>query len=286
VVLEGALVDLEVLAAAGLEDLAAAVAVAAGPAADFKKGKVRQNMSKIPKKPAEIFPEITDDFRKIFGDDLLSIILYGSGATHDYVPGKSDLNFLVVLSEKGIEKLQQVSDTVHRWKKRNVATPLFITKSFIAGSLDSYPIEFLNMKRNHTLVFGEDALSALSFDPEHIRLQLERELKGKILHLQTRFVETEGKTKRIRELIKISIVAFVSLFYALLYLKNLEIPQGKREVIKAVAKNFTIDADIFLKCMDVREAVNHASSSDLLAIFNTYLKEVYKLCHLVDQMKI
>lgn len=243
-------------------------------------------MSKIPQKPAEIFPEITGDFKKIFGSDLLSIILYGSGATHDYVPGKSDLNFLVVLSEKGIEELQQVLETVHRWKKRNVATPLFITKSFMAGSLDSYPIEFLNMKRTHALVFGEDVFGSLSFDPPHIRLQLERELKGKILNLQTRFIETKGQAKRIKELIKISIVAFVSLFYALLYLKGLEIPQGKRDVIKLVAKNFAIDAEIFLKCMDIKEEINHASASDIPAIFNAYLKEVHKLCHIVDRMKI
>jgi len=40
-------------------------------------------MSRIPKKPEEIFSEITGDYRKIFGEDLISIILYGSGAGGD-----------------------------------------------------------------------------------------------------------------------------------------------------------------------------------------------------------
>ena len=60
-------------------------------------------MARIPKKPEEIFPEITGDSRKIFGEELISIILYGSGAGEDYIPGKSDLNFLITLTDRGIE---------------------------------------------------------------------------------------------------------------------------------------------------------------------------------------
>ena len=61
-------------------------------------------MSKIPEKPEEIFSEITGDYRKLFGEELISIILYGSGAGEDYIPGKSDLNFLITLTDRGIEE--------------------------------------------------------------------------------------------------------------------------------------------------------------------------------------
>ena len=33
------------------------------------------NMTKIPKNPDETFEEITDDFKKVFNNDLVSIIL-------------------------------------------------------------------------------------------------------------------------------------------------------------------------------------------------------------------
>ncbi|GAI77948.1 unnamed protein product, partial [marine sediment metagenome] len=46
-------------------------------------------MGKIPKKPEEIFSEITDDFKRLFGNDLISITLYGSGAGDNYIPEKS-----------------------------------------------------------------------------------------------------------------------------------------------------------------------------------------------------
>ncbi|MDO8785665.1 MAG: hypothetical protein Q7J12_05555 [Syntrophales bacterium] len=266
-----------------LEVLAAAAAAAAAAAGDFKKG---EPMTKIPKKPEEIFAEITDDFRKIFGDDLLSIILYGSGAGHGYVPGKSEITFLLVLSEEGIDDFGRAIAAVARWKKRGVAVPLFMTKAYITSSLDSYPVEFLNIKKNYRLVYGENILDELSIAPSYLRLQVERELKGKLLLLRAGFLETEGRIKHIRRLIEISLPAFISIFNALLYLKNLEIPWGKIEVIIAVSKEFSIDPGVFLKCTDIEEGEGSFSSSDIQEIFRAYLREVKKLSKIVDGMKI
>ncbi|MFA4916638.1 MAG: nucleotidyltransferase domain-containing protein [Syntrophales bacterium] len=243
-------------------------------------------MAKIPKKPEEIFSEITDDFRKTFGDDLISIILYGSGASGDYVPGKSDLNFLVIVSEKGIDDLERAMKTVARWRKRKVATPLFMTKSYILSSLDSYPLEFFDILRNHILVFGEDVLSGLSIDHSYLRLQLEREIKGKTLLLRKAFLETEGRVKQLRNLINVSLDVFISIFKALLYLKNLEIPPHRRDVIRAAAKEFPFDPDVFLKCADIKEGIGNFPTSDIQTIFKTYIREVKKLSEVVDRMKV
>ncbi len=243
-------------------------------------------MAKIPKNPEEIFVEITSDYRKIFGEELLSIILYGSGAGEDYVPGKSDINFLITLTDRGIEGLDRVLETVGRWRKRNVAIPLFMTREYLAGSQDAYPIEFLNMKRVYKVVSGEDLLAPLAFDPHHVRLQLERELRGKLLHLRSGYLQTDGKTRKIRELIAASLTAFVSLFSALLYLKNLDIPNGKRDIIAAAGRAFGVDADVFLKCEEIRGKTDRFSSAEVQAVFRNYLREVGRLCEQIDHMDV
>jgi hypothetical protein len=243
-------------------------------------------MAKAPKKPEEMFTEITDDYRQIFGVHLLSMILYGSGAGGDYIPGKSDLNFLIILTDQGVERLDRALGMVARWRKRNVAIPLFMTRSYLSGSQDSYPIEFLNMKRRYIVVFGEDVLAELAFDPCHIRLQLERELRGKLLHLRSGYLATEGNTRKIRELIKASLTAFVSLFSALLYLKNIEIPNGKSEIITAAGKAFGIDAPIFLKCEEIRRKTDRFSSAEVQALVHAYMKEVSRLCDQIDLMSV
>jgi predicted nucleotidyltransferase len=242
-------------------------------------------MAKIPKRPEEIFPEIIGDYKNIFGEDLISIILYGSAAGEDYIPGKSDFNFLVVLTEQGIERLDRVMETVGKWRKRNVAIPLFMTREYLTGALDAYPIEFLNMKNSYRVVTGEDLLAPLAFDSRHIRLQLEREFRGKLLLLRSGYLETEGKPKRIRDLIGASITAFISLFGALLYLKDLEIPKKKSDIIAGAAVAFGFDAAVFQKCEEIREETNHFSSAEAAAIFQDYLKEVRHLCMMIDRME-
>jgi len=243
-------------------------------------------MAKAPKKPEEIFSEFTADFQKIFGAHLISISLYGSGAREDYVPGKSDLNFLIILSEEGIGDLKKVHAVLPKWRKRRVAIPLIMTKAFILSSLDSYPIEFLNMKRHYVPVFGEDILKGLTFSKSALRLQAERELKGKILLLRVRYLETEGKEDRIKDLIRESITAFVSIFNALLYLKGMDIPKGRSEVVRAVSGTFSVNAGAFLKCVEIKEERGRASLSEMEKIFENYLGELALLTDRVDRMDV
>jgi len=243
-------------------------------------------MARVPKKPEEIFAEITEDYRQIFGVHLLSIILYGSGAGADYLPGKSDLNFLITLTDQGVERLDRAVERVARWRKRNVAIPLFMTRGDLQGSQDSYPIEFLNMKRHYIVVFGEDVLAELTFDQCHIRLQLERELRGKLIHLRSGYLATGGNARKIRELITLSLTAFLSLFSALLYLKNIEIPHGRREIIMAAGQAFGIDASLFLKCEEIRRKMDRFSSGEVQGVFQSYMKEVSRLCDQIDRMEV
>ena len=96
----------------------------------------------------------------------------------------------------------------------------------------------------------------------------------------------EGKPRKIRELIGASLTAFVSLFGALLYLKNLEIPKRKRDVIAAAGAAFGVDAAVFLKCEEIRGKTDRFSPAEVLAVFRDYLKEVNRLCEMIDRMDV
>jgi predicted nucleotidyltransferase len=209
-------------------------------------------MSKKIMDPKEIFQDIIDDYKGLYGDDLESIILYGSAAGRDYRPGRSDINFMIVLSEEGIKDLDKAFKTIARWKKRRVSTPLFLTRFYVNSSTDVFPIEYLNFKQNHVLVYGEDILNELTFDKKDIRLQCEREIKGKLLLLREAFLESEGKSYVLKEIINDSVQAFVSIFSALLFLKDREIPEDRLSIIKATCEYYEMNESIFTKLMDVK----------------------------------
>ncbi len=179
-------------------------------------------MAKAPNDPKEIFQEFTNDFKELFDDDLISIILYGSATGKNYRPGKSDINFMIVLSEEGIEHLDRAFKHLEKWRKRHVAVPLFLTETYIRTSTDVFPIEYLNFQKNHVMVYGKDLLEELTFDHHWVRLQCEREIKGKLLLLREAYLETAGKARGLKELIGQSIGAFAAVFEALLVLKEKE----------------------------------------------------------------
>jgi hypothetical protein len=239
-------------------------------------------MTKIPDRPQDIFASLTQDYLKIFDKELVSLILYGSAAGGHYIKGKSDINLLVVLTPAAIEKLAAILDTVRAWRKRRVAVPLVMTRDFILASLDSYPIEFLNMKNSHILIYGEDLLESLDFKPADLRLQIERELRGKLILLRQGYLEAEGKPRALKKLIGNSFTAFISIFNALLYWKQGKAPQGRRDTIKEVGNVFAVDAAVFSSCADIKEGVDRLSGEEVVNLFSKYVQEVDKLCNIVD----
>jgi len=241
-------------------------------------------MAKAPKDPRDIFIEITEDYKGLFGDDLLSIVLYGSATGPGYRPGKSDLNFMMVLSEEGIEHLDRTFKTISKWRKKNVAVPLFLTRSYVETSLDVFPVEYLNMQHNHIVVYGEDILTDLTFQPEHVRLQCEREIKGKLLLLREAYLETEGKGRALKEVIGRSIQAFIAIFGALLFLKEMEIPPEPRNILGLGCRTFGIDGVLFEKLLDIKQEKIRPDGRELNRLFGDYLREVRKLFKIVDTL--
>ena len=131
-------------------------------------------MAKYPQNPEEIFEDYVKSWRDIFGDQVQAVVVYGSAARGDYIPGKSDINFLIVLSEAGLADLQKAIPIVENWRLRAAAVPLVVSERYIQESLDSFPVEFLTLKLHHRCLFGEDPLAEIEIEPKHIRLQLER----------------------------------------------------------------------------------------------------------------
>jgi predicted nucleotidyltransferase len=242
-------------------------------------------MIKAPKKPEDIFSEFTKDYQEIYGDDLISIILYGSGASGDYIQKRSDLNFLIILTEEGIRVLHRAFKLIAKWHSRRVATPLFMTREYIVTSLDVFPLEFMNIKRHYRLVWGEDPLAGTTIDREQLRLQCEREVKGKLLQLRETYLSSEGRKKDLEMIASQSITAFISIFQGILYLCNREIPDRRGNVIDQTSEVAGFNEGPFLQLLQIKEGKIRLSSNQMQALIERYIEEVRYLSSWVDTLK-
>ncbi|OGS07838.1 MAG: hypothetical protein A2270_01200 [Elusimicrobia bacterium RIFOXYA12_FULL_51_18] len=230
---------------------------------------------------AKITPEIlTGELKKICGDNLRSVVLYGSAAAGDGVK-TSDYNVLVILEHVEAEDLIALADLSARWGKEGNHAPLLFTRAGLARSADVFAVEFSDIKQTHKTLYGEDYLANMEIDPACLRLELERELKSKLILLRENFLVTKGSPKETDRLMISSISSFLTLFKAALRLYGEVPPAKKMEVLPAISKHVNVDEEVFAIVWGLKEGKNRPDITSL-QIFIRYLKAVQNVTDAVD----
>jgi len=222
--------------------------------------------------------------RAASGENLLSVILYGSAADGEFHPDFSNVNLLCVLRESSFSALTAIAPAVEWWAKQKHHEPLVLTHEELERSTDVFSIEFLDMQQRHRLLFGEDVLSGLQI-PMHLhRAQLEYELREKLILLRERLLLAANDKKQLRELMLSSLSTFITLFrHGLIALGDTP-PKAKREAVQALAARIPFDASAFLQLLDIREHKAETKQFDVTDIFARYLAAVQQVTAAVDKM--
>jgi len=99
---------------------------------------------------------LVDDLRAGHGDNLASIVLYGSVAAGDHVELRSDHNLLIVLKRIALEDLRLSQATMRDWVGHGQPMPVYFTVEELKRAADVFPIEFLQMERARKVLHGRD----------------------------------------------------------------------------------------------------------------------------------
>ncbi len=113
-----------------------------------------------------------------------SVVLHGSAARGQHLPGWSDINLLLVCEGLAPETLAALRPLLTWWKAEAGAIPLLFTRAEWRRAADAYPLEIAEMRTGYRLLRGPDPLAEVSVRPADLRLALEREWRGKLLRLR------------------------------------------------------------------------------------------------------
>ena len=100
--------------------------------------------------------EFVSRMQKAAGENLQSVILYGSAAAGDFNPEFSNLNLLCILRETSFARLSAIAPVVEWWHRHKHPAPLVMTREELERSADVFPIELLDMQQHHRVLFGEN----------------------------------------------------------------------------------------------------------------------------------
>jgi predicted nucleotidyltransferase len=228
--------------------------------------------------------KLVDGLKSAFGEELESVILYGSAATDEFHAKHSDLNVLVVVKNSRFHKVGRASEIARWWNKTGNPPPLFFTAHEIAESSDVFPIEFGDMKDAHDVLFGRDVLADLTIDRTHLRMECEHELRGKLLQLRSRYVLVQGDVRESTTLLTQSISSFAVMFRHALKLVGKPAPVRKEEIFKSAADEFKFDPSPFVEILAVRKGERKLTAAELDPLFEKYFDGVEEVIDRVDAL--
>jgi hypothetical protein len=222
--------------------------------------------------------------REAAGANLQSVILFGSSVAGDFHPEFSNVNLFCVVRDASFPALQSLAPAVKWWDAQKQPPPLFMTRDEIERSADVFTIELMDVKQHHRVLFGEDVFKDLSIPANLHRVQVEYELREKLVLLRQHLLLAAGNDSRMWELLTRSVSSFATLFrHALIVLGN-NAPVGKREAVQALARQVGFDASGMLQVLDVREKKSGRKMFDVADVFARYLAALEQVTAALDRM--
>jgi len=242
-----------------------------------------KNLDQVNPQIGKILEWYLNELIKIHQSNIISIFVCGSAAGADYVPKVSPVNLFVILEKLDFAGLKKSLKLVSKGINKKIAAPLFLTRKHIATSTDVFPIEFLEMKESHLLLYGQDLLSDLEIDPANIRLFCEEQIKGKLIRIRQAYLEIGLKRKGIEALLKESLTSLTPIFRNLIRLKDKTPSIKKEEIYRQLCELFGLDKDVFVAILGDTKNDEKIGSQDVEVFFERYIAQIQKLAIAVDQ---
>ena len=161
---------------------------------------------------------LVGDLRAAHGENLASIVLYGSVAAGDHVELHSDHNLLIALHRIALADLRLSQTTLRDWLALGQPMPVYFSVEELSHAADVFPIEFLQMEQARKILYGSDPFELVEISTANLRHQTEYELRTKLIQLRRLYIPASTSVEKMSALLRDSLASFAALFRAVLIL--------------------------------------------------------------------
>lgn len=146
--------------------------------------------------------EDIEEIKKTLGENLVTLAEYNNGDETKCLAICNNLDFKTLTDLKKID-----------------IVPMVFTKDEIKNAVDVFPVEFLNIKKRRTILYGEDIFKDIEISKEKLRHQLEFEFRSKLIHLRQAYLKSDGND--LDDLILNAVPTLAPIIGALMYIKGM-----------------------------------------------------------------
>jgi len=234
--------------------------------------------------PSEMIDEFVKRLRDADGPNVESVILFGSAVAGDFNPGLSNLNVLCILGDSSFVALQRLAAAAKWWDKQKQPPPLCMTRRELERSTDVFTIELLDIKQHHRVLFGADVLSGLGIPMDLHRVQVEYELREKLILLRQHVLIADGNDSRLWELLLRSVPSFSTLFRHALIALGDSSQSARRDAVQVLSRRLGFDASSMLQVLDAREKKVDRGKLNIRDLVAKYMAAIEQVTAAVDTL--
>jgi len=171
--------------------------------------------------------------KEILGENLVTLAEYYTG---------DEKRLIAICKTLDLDILRKL--------KQSREHPLLFTKEEIIRGVDVFPVEFLNIKHEYRILYGEDLLKDINISKKNLRFQLEFEFRSKLIHLRSEYIIF--RERELESLILSAVPALAPIMGGLVYMKDLQ-HGDTREMFDVVSRGYGIDVNVLKEIHDIRQ---------------------------------
>jgi hypothetical protein len=221
----------------------------------------------------------------VYGTNLRSVILYGSAVAGEHIAKHSDYNVLVVLDSIPLDRLAAVGAVLRSWGEAGNPPPMIFTSAEWRGSADVFPMEYADILERHQVLHGEDVTEGINVSRADLRLEVEQQALGKLLHLRRGAMAAGDDGASQLRVMENSLSSIMVVFRGVVRLNGSVPPQDYMALSRDVAERAGFDPGPVNRIIEHVRGSRKIEKKEAAAVMAGYLGEMEALVAWLDRFK-
>jgi len=231
----------------------------------------------------ELLQQFVTLARNAVGDNLESVVLYGSTVRGDAQAPFSDLNLLCVVRSTARAELEKMATLVNWWSQgQGQRSPLIFTADELRRSADVFAIELLDMQRAHRVLYGAEIIASIPVPMNLHRVQVEHELRTLIQKLRQHYLHGPAEEASLRTVLAKSLSSVVTLLRHALIAMDHDAPIDRYDLLNQVHKHLGVNVHALQAALELRKPAS--AKGNVGSLYGNYLEVLEHICDQLDRV--
>jgi hypothetical protein len=150
--------------------------------------------------------------------------------------------------------------------------------------MDTFPMEFMDIRDTGCVLFGKDVFSDLREDREDLRKECEYQIKGKILTIRQAYLEQATSRRSLEVLLKKAFRSLMPVLRSVYRLKSGESVLSKEELLERLGSETGVDTSSFSELLADKKNDGKIGQKKPEDFLKDLLEQLEKVSKYVDEL--